>query len=81
MRSFFSVAPGVVWSAIIVFLMLFAEWLSQYFGAVAWVAPVAGFLLAVLVPVLKVLSQGETPAGRSAGEVTVYRSRFSRWLW
>lgn len=79
MRNFFGAAPGVVWAAIIVFLMLFAEWLSQYFGGVAWVAPVAGFLAAVLVPVLKVLAQGETPAGR--GEVTVYRSRLSRWLW
>jgi uncharacterized membrane protein len=79
MRNFFGAAPGAVWAAIIVGLMLFAEWLSQYFGGVAWVAPVAGFLAAVLVPVLKVIAQGETPAGR--GEVSVYRSLFSRWLW
>lgn len=79
MRSFFSVAPGVIWAALIVGLMLLADWLSTYLGGVAWVAPVAGFLAAVLVPVLRIIAQGETPAGR--GEVSVYRSRLSRWLW
>jgi len=81
MRNFFGAAPGVVWAAIIVFLMLFAAWLSEYFGDVAWVAPVAGFLLAVLVPVLKLLAQGEPPAGRDVGQVPVYRSKLSRWFW
>jgi hypothetical protein len=80
MRNFFGAAPGAVWAAIIVGLMLLADWLSTYFGGVAWVAPVAGFLLAVLVPVLKVLAQGETPAGR--GEFSApRRSAFARWLW
>ena len=78
MRNFFSAAPGVIWAAIIVGLMLLAEWLTTYFGAVAWVAPVAGFLLAVLVPVFKIIAQGETPAGRAISE---NRSRLNRWLW
>jgi hypothetical protein len=79
MRNFISVAPGAIWAAIIVGLMLGAEWLSQYYGGVAWVPPLAGLLATVIVPILKVLAQGETPAGR--GEVTITRSRFSRWLW
>ena len=82
MRNFCSAAPGVIWAAVIVFLMLFAEWLSQYFGDVAWVAPVAGFLLAVLVPVLKLLAQGEQPAGRGLTQYDMaQRSAVSRWLW
>lgn len=77
MRNFFAVAPGVIWAAIIVGLMLLAEWLSTYFGGVAWVPPVAGLLAAVIVPVLKLLADGEGTRGYgNAGT----RSRLNRWL-
>lgn len=79
MRSFLRVAPGAVWAAIIVGLLLLAEWLQQYFGAVSWVVPLATLIATVIVPVLKVLAQGEEPAGR--GELSISRSRLNRWLW
>lgn len=79
MRRFLHVAPGVVWAAAIVFLMLFATWLSEYFGGLPWVPPLAGLLLAVIVPVLKLLAQGETPAG--AARDVAPRSWLNRWLW
>jgi hypothetical protein len=78
MRNFFSVAPGALWIAIIMGLTAGAALLSDYFGASvpAWVP---ALILTVIVPMLKVFAQGEPPAVR--GEVTVYRSRASRWLW
>ena len=77
MRNLFSVAPGALWIAIIMGLTAGATLLSDYFGASvpAWVP---ALILTVLVPMLKVFAQGETPASR--GEVTANRSRFSRWL-
>ena len=83
MKAMFSAAPGVIWAAIIVGLMLLADWLSTYFGGVAWVAPLAGFIGAVLVPVLKVLAQGEGPAGgyRGLHDITTRRSLLNRLLW
>lgn len=78
MRNFFSAAPGAVWAALIMGLALGAMWLNDYMGDVvpAWLPPL---ILTVIVPILKVLAQGEAPAGR--GEWNVERSRFSRWLW
>ena len=83
MKAMFSAAPGVIWAAIIVGLMLLADWLSTYFGGVAWVAPLAGFIGAVLVPVLKVLAQGDEPAGgyRGLHDITTRRSLLNRLLW
>lgn len=78
MNKLFENTPGVVWAAIIVGLMLFAEWLKEYFGGLEWVPPLTGFILAVLVPVLKVLVQGEQPAGRTLAEK---RSWLDRLLW
>lgn len=82
-KGLFSAAPGVVWAAIIVGLMLLADWLSTYFGGVAWVAPLAGFIGAVLVPVLKVLAQGDAPAGQRnvLAETPANPSLLKRLLW
>ncbi len=84
MRALFSVAPGVIWTAIIVFLMLLADWLQAYFGGVVWVAPLAGFLAAVLVPVLKLLAQGNDPSTNTAllrhTSSTARPSKLKRWL-
>lgn len=80
MRNFFGAAPGAVWAAIILGLALGATWLNDYLGNVvpSWLPPL---ILTVIVPVLKVLAQGETPAGR-AGELSApRRSLFARWLW
>lgn len=80
MRGFLSVAPGVIWAAIIVGLTLGAIWLNEYLGSVVpnWLP---ALILTVIVPVLKVLAQGELPAGRAVDGVTMVRSKFSRWLW
>lgn len=77
MKDFVGAAPGLIWAALIVGLMLLADWLSTYFGGVAWVAPLAGFIGAVLVPVLKVLAQGDEPAGRAAN---ARHGKLWRWL-
>lgn len=47
--------PGVVWTALLVALPLFAVWLEQYFSGAIWAAPIAGLLLIVakVVEVLK----------------------------
>lgn len=79
MRNFFGAAPGAVWAALIVGLSLGAIWLNDYLGSVVpnWLPPL---ILTVIVPVLKVLAQGEQPAGR--GEFAApQRSAFFRWLW
>ena len=55
MKSFFGVAPGAVWIAVILGLNGAAAWLSQYYGNLDWVPPVAGMLTLVLVPVLRCL--------------------------
>lgn len=70
-------APGALWTAIITALTLLAAWLTQYFGLVAWVPALAGFLIAVLVPVLKVLAQQQEARGPRGPYM---RSKFSRWL-
>jgi hypothetical protein len=62
MRNFASVAPGAVWVALILALNGGAAWLSQYYGGLAWVPPVAGLLTLVLVPVIKVLATPEPPS-------------------
>ena len=82
MKNFFSVAPGAIWAAIIVLLVLVAEWLTTYFGGEPWVPALAGFMAAVLVPVLKILVlPGEPPAARGVDEADAApRSMFSRWL-
>lgn len=78
MQKFITSAPGAVWAALIVGLMLLAEWLTQYFGGEVWVPPLVGFIAAVLVPVLKVIVQGEEPAGQRG--LNEQRSAFKRWL-
>jgi len=81
MKQLFQVAPGVVWTIIILALGLFAQWLSQYFGNIAWVAPLVGLLTAVIVPVLKVLAQGDmTPTARALDEAKAPPSKLKRWL-
>jgi uncharacterized membrane protein len=81
MANFLRGVPPVLWSTIIVFLFLFSQWLTEFFGAVDWVKALVGFIVIVAVPVLRLLGQGEVPAGRSMSETTVVRSRLSRWLW
>jgi hypothetical protein len=79
--KFFAAAPGALWVAIIIGLTAGATWLSQFYGGLEWVPPVAGFVMIVLVPVLKILAQGDVPSIESArGGVTKPRSLFSRWL-
>lgn len=80
MKNFMGAAPGAIWAAIILGLSLGAAWLNDYMGDVvpAWLPPL---IITVLVPVLKVLVTGEQPAGRAVGEVIVYRSKLSRFLW
>ena len=46
MQKMLESAPGAVWAALIVGLVLLADWLAQYFGGLAWVPPVAGLLTA-----------------------------------
>ena len=81
MQQLLKSVPGSVWLVIITALTLVAEWLSRYFGA-PWVAPVAGFLVAVLVPVIKLLAvdpaqdRGIIPSAFECG-----RANLSRWLW
>jgi len=82
MKQALAVAPGAIWTAIILGLTLGAMWLNDYMGEVepAWLPPL---IITVIVPVLRVFVTGEEPAGvRLVGEVdTPPRSKFSRWLW
>jgi hypothetical protein len=78
--KFLTVAPGIIWTALIVGLMLLADWLATYFGAVAWVAPLAGLLAAVIVPILKVLAENQVAPVGLARDFTVRRSAWRRWL-
>jgi hypothetical protein len=80
MKSFAAVAPGAIWTALILGLSLGAMWLNDYLGDVVpvWLPPL---ILTVLVPVLRVFATGEEPVGRELGQVTVQRSKLSRWLW
>jgi uncharacterized membrane protein len=81
MKSFFGAAPGFIWVVAILALTLLAQWLQQYFGNITWVAPVTGLLTAVIVPVLKVLAQGDmTPTARALDEAKAPPSKFKRWL-
>lgn len=52
--------PGVVWSALLVALPLLSVWLSEFFSAAIWAAPVAGLLL-IIAKVVGVV-QGTEPA-------------------
>ena len=81
MKSFFGVAPGAVWIALILGLNGGAAWLSQYYGNLDWVPPVAGLLTLVLVPVLKVLMTPEPPATREFDAKPPERSLANRLLW
>lgn len=79
MRSAFAVAPGALWTALILGLTGGATLLANYFGATvpAWVP---ALILTVLIPVLKVLATNEVPAAR--GELSLpARSKLSRFLW
>lgn len=79
MQKFFTAAPGVIWAAIIVASALTADWLTTYFGLVPWVAPLAGLLAAVIVPVLKVLAENQAgPVGTT--RAVLPRSAWRRWL-
>lgn len=80
MQGFLSKAPGAVWAAIIVGIMLLAEWLTTYFGAEPWVPPLAGLLAAVIVPILKVLFEPAPAVGtyRTADEDEL--TAFEKWL-
>jgi len=82
MKSFAAVAPGAIWCAIILGLSAGAAWLSQFYGALAWVPPLAGFLTIVAVPILKVLATNEAPATRTfdGADAAPPRSKLSRWL-
>ena len=82
MKTFLADAPPVLWTALIVGLLALADWLSAYFGGVAWIVTAVGFIVMFLVPVIRVLAQGETPVGgRSEFRVEETRSKFSLWLW
>jgi len=78
MQRFLAGAPGSVWTAIIVGLMLLSQWMTTYFEGVSWVPPVAGLIALVVVPVLKVLFE-EQDADRRYVD-TVRKSAFERWL-
>jgi hypothetical protein len=83
-KRFLSVAPGALWIAVILGLNGGAAWLSQYYGGLEWVPPVAGLLTLVLVPVIKVLAVPDAPAQAARGiedEATPERSKFKRWLY
>jgi uncharacterized membrane protein len=79
MKTFLRGSPGAIWAAIITGLLLLAAWAAQYFGGTTWVVAAAALLVTVIVPVLRVLAQGEDPSGREFAPQQ--RSRFSRWLW
>jgi len=81
MRTFLQDTPPVLWTVLIVGLLALADWLSMYFGGVAWILPIVGFITIFLIPIIRVLAQGETPVGRNLEEVAVTRSKFSRWLY
>jgi len=81
MRTFLQDTPPVLWTVLIVGLLALADWLSKYFGGVAWILPIVGFITIFLIPIIRVLAQGETPVGRNLEEVAVTRSKFSRWLY
>jgi hypothetical protein len=76
--------PPVVWAAAIVFLFLLSQWMTTYFGAVGWVKALAGLLATVLVPTLRLIGQGEEPAGRLMDGTPTpspkSSSRLYRWL-
>ena len=82
--KYFAVAPGAVWTALIVGLTGLAIWLTDYLNAPDWAPLVAGLLTVVIVPVLKVLAQ-EQDAQRVFDGRGLYRitpgNRLVRWLW
>ena len=78
MARFFSSAPGVVWTAIITGLVLLADWLTQFYGELSWVPPVAGLVALVIVPVLKVLFADADADTRYIRRVR--ESKLEQWL-
>ena len=80
MKTFLADAPPVLWTVLIVGLLALADWLSTYFGGVTWIVAAVGFIVMFLVPVIRVLAQGEMPVGRSEFDVAATRSKFSLWL-
>ena len=74
MRTFLQDAPPVLWTALIVLLFAFSQWLTEYFGAVDWVKSWSVLLIMVLIPTLRIIFPDAT-AGRMLGEVSVPRSR------
>jgi len=78
MQRFLSSAPGVIWTAIITGLVLLADWLTQFYGELAWVPPVAGLLALVIVPVLKVLFADADADVRYIRRVR--ESKLAQWL-
>lgn len=81
MQQLIAAVPGSIWIALITALTLVAEWLSRHFGA-PWVAPVAGFLVAVLVPIIKLLAVDQAQdRGIIPSAFECDKSTLSRWLW
>ena len=79
--KFLSLAPGAIWTILIVFLALLGDWLSTYFGAYAFIPPIAGLLIAVIVPTLKVLAENaQAKPGALRDAVPLRDDAFRRWL-
>jgi len=83
--KYFAVAPGAVWTALIVGLTGLAIWLTDYLNAPDWAPLVAGLLTVVIVPVLKVLAQEANVQRSTYSARDLYRiapgNRLVRWLW
>lgn len=79
MRDIFRVAPGALWAAVLVGLTGLATWLTEYLNAEPWANIVAGALVIIVIPIVKVfVSGGEEPAGPQG--VNQRKSAFKRWL-
>jgi hypothetical protein len=81
MSQFLKDTPPVLWTVLIVGSLALADWLSTYFGGVAWVVPVVGAITMFCVPLIRILAQGEVPAGRGLDGAVAERSKLSRWLY
>lgn len=79
MRDIFRVAPGALWTAVLVGLTGLATWLTEYLSAEPWAQIVAGALVIIIIPIIKVFAQaGDEPAGPRG--VNQRKSAFKRWL-
>jgi hypothetical protein len=78
--AFAASAPGFVW-LLIIGLANGAAWLAQYYGDLAWVGPLVGFLTIVAVPLLRVWATGDVPAAEARAVAAPPRSALNRWLW